>query len=109
MIHLHMSPALSHIRVYVEADGYKNRIPYEAMMTVVHMSDTMVYLMGAVGTVNRETWNKAFEMLYAQGVKTVILERRGVMRVAAIERRGRLRALELDFETLDLNNTKEDQ
>ena len=79
MVHLHMTPAISHIRVYVEVDGYNKRLPYIAILTIFHMGNSWAYLMGAVGTVNRETRIKAFEMLREQGIVTVMLERHGRM------------------------------
>jgi hypothetical protein len=81
MIHLEMTPATSDIRAYLDQpDGYAARAPYRAKLTVMHLSDTLVYLQGAVGKVDRETWTKAFELLRAHGVKRVQIERRGRMR-----------------------------
>lgn len=81
MIYLVMTPATSDIRAYLdEPNGYAERKPYRAKLTVMHMSDTTVYLQGAVGAVDRETWTRAFAMLRASGVTTVIMERRGKMR-----------------------------
>lgn len=80
MIHLHMTTAVSNIRAYDEPGGYESRRPYHAILTVTHLTDTTVYLHGAVGRVDRETWTKAFDLLREQGVTKVMLERRGRMR-----------------------------
>lgn len=80
MIHLEMTPATSNIRAYDQPNGYENRLPYLAILTVMHLTDTTVYLQGAVGKVDRETWNKAFALLRARGITTVMLERRGRVR-----------------------------
>ena len=80
MVHLVMTPMVSNMRVYSEPGGYETRRPYLAILTIMHLTDKTVYLMGAVGTVNRETWTKAFDMLRAAGVTTALLERRGVLR-----------------------------
>lgn len=84
MIHLHMTPAVSSIRAYDQPNGYENRVPYLAILTVMHLTDTAVYLQGAVGKVDRETWDKAFDLLRAQGVTSVMFERRGQMRTISL-------------------------
>lgn len=80
MIHLTMTPATSNIRAYDQPGGYENRLPYRAIVTVTHLTDKIVYLQGAVGTVCRETWTKTLDLLRERGVTTVMLERHGRMR-----------------------------
>lgn len=80
MIHLAITPAVSNIRAYDKPNGYENRIPYLAIVTVMHLTDTVVYLQGAVGTVDRETWTKTLDLLRERGVTTVMLERHGRMK-----------------------------
>ena len=81
MIHLEMTPATSNIRAYRQAGGYEKRLPYHAILTVTHLTATHVYLHGAVGKVDRETWNKAMTLLRERGVTKVQIERRGRMRI----------------------------
>ena len=85
MIHLEMTPATSNIRAYDQPGGYDKRLPYLAILTVMHMSDTAVYLLGAVGKVDRETWDKAFDLLRAQGITSVTFERRGRMKTVSLQ------------------------
>lgn len=80
MIHLTMTPATSNIRAYDQPGGYENRRPYLAIVTVTHLTDTIVYLHGAVGTVDRETWAGTLDLLRERGVTTVMLERHGRMK-----------------------------
>ena len=80
MIHLTMTPATSNIRAYDQPGGYDKRLPYLAIVTVTHLTDKIVYLQGAVGTVCRETWTKTLELLRERGVTTVMLERHGRMK-----------------------------
>jgi hypothetical protein len=80
MIYLEITPAVSNIRAYDQPDGYDNRLPYLAIVTVMHLTDTVVYLQGAVGTVDRETWSKTLALLRERGVTTVMLERHGAMK-----------------------------
>jgi hypothetical protein len=80
MVHLEMTPATSNIRAYNQPGGYDKRLPYTAIVTVCHLTDTIVYLRGAIGTVDRETWEKMLDLLRGQGVKTVMMERHGLMR-----------------------------
>jgi len=80
MIHLTMTPATSNIRAYDQPGGYENRRPYLAIVTVTHLTDKIVYLQGAVGTVCRETWTKTLDPLRERGVTTVMLERHGRMK-----------------------------
>ena len=80
MIHLTMTTEVSSIRSYDQPGGYENRRPYQAIVTVTHLTDKIVYLHGAVGTVCRETWAKTLDLLSAAGVTTVMLERHGRMK-----------------------------
>ena len=80
MIHLTMTPATSNIRAYDQPGGYENRRPYLAIVTVTHLTDKIVYLHGAVGTVCRETWTKTLDLLRERGITTVMLERHGRMK-----------------------------
>jgi hypothetical protein len=80
MIHLTMTPQTSAIRAYDQPGGYENRLPYQAIVAVTHLTDKVVYLHGAVGKVDRETWAKTLDLLRAQGITTVMLERHGRMK-----------------------------
>jgi hypothetical protein len=83
MIHLTMTPFISHIRAYVEPDGYARRLPYQAITTVVNMGGT-AFLCAAVGDVNRETWVETLKLLKAAGFDTVMLERHGRMKTITL-------------------------
>jgi hypothetical protein len=50
-------------------------------MTVSHLSDTVVYLHGAVGKIDRATHRAALAMLRERGVTMVQYERRGQMKL----------------------------
>lgn len=80
MIHLTMTPEVSSIRAYDQPGGYENRRPYLAIVTVTHLTDKIVYLHGAVGTVDRDTWVGALDLLRERGATTVMLERHGKMK-----------------------------
>ena len=80
MAHLTMTPQTSAIRAYDQPGGYENRLPYLAIVTVTHLTDKIVYLHGAVGKVDRETWTKTLDLLRERGVTTVMLERHGQMK-----------------------------
>lgn len=80
MIHLEMTAEVSSVRAYDQPNGYDSRLPYLAIVTVTHLTDATVYLHGAVGKVDRETWEKTLDLLRDRGVKTVMLERHGKMK-----------------------------
>jgi hypothetical protein len=75
MTYLTITPEVSSIRAYDQPGGYENRRPYIAIVTVTHLTDKVVYLHGAVGKVDRETWEKTLDLLRTHGVTTVMLER----------------------------------
>lgn len=81
-----MTTFISTMRVYSAADGYANRIPYEAILTVAHLSDSHVYLCAAVGSINKRTWDAAMAQLSAQGVKTIQYERHGRMKTFSLQK-----------------------
>jgi hypothetical protein len=80
MIHLEMSTRTSEIRAYDQPGGYEQRLPYLAIVTVTHLTDRIVYLSGAKGMADRETWEALLDLLLKSGVTTVMLERRGRMK-----------------------------
>lgn len=85
MIHLEMSTRTSEIRAYDQPGGYEKRLPYRAIVTVTHLNDQFVYLSGAHGISDRETWEKLLDLLRERGVTTVMLERRGRMRTIKLQ------------------------
>ena len=84
MIHLVMTAEVSSVRAYDRPNGYETRAPYSAILTVTHLTDTTVYLHGAIGKVDRETRAKAFELLRERGIKTAMMERHGRMKTVSL-------------------------
>lgn len=84
MIHLTMTPDVSSVRAYGRPDGYEKKLPYLAIVQVKHLTDKVVFLCGAVGTVNREMWVALLDLFRAQGVTTVMLERHGRMKTITL-------------------------
>jgi hypothetical protein len=80
MTHLHMTPQVSNIRVYDAPGGYEARRPYLGIITVTHLTDWFTYVHGAVGKIDRATYEAALNMLRDLGVTTVMYERRGRMK-----------------------------
>ena len=80
MTHLHMAREVSTIRAYDEPGGYEARRPYAGIITVTHLTSSVVYVHGAVGKVDRATHARALNMLRDLGVTTVMYERRGRMK-----------------------------
>jgi hypothetical protein len=88
MTYLTITPEVSSIRAYDQPGGYEHRLPYLAIVTVTHLTDKTVYLHGAVGAVDRETWEGTLDLLRERGVETVMLERHGRMRTIELRDRG---------------------
>jgi hypothetical protein len=80
MTHLHMAREVSTIRVYSAPGGYEARRPYDGIITVSHLTDWFTYVHGAVGKIDRSTYEAALNMLRDLGVTTVMYERRGRMK-----------------------------
>jgi hypothetical protein len=80
MTHLHMAREVSTIRVYSAPGGYEARRPYDGIITVSHLTDWFIYVHGAVGKIDRATYEAALNMLRELGVTTVMYERRGRMK-----------------------------
>jgi len=80
MTHLHMATAVSTIRVYDGPGGYEARRAYLGIITVSHLTDTTVYVHGAVGQIDRATYERTLNMLSDLGVTKVMYERRGQMK-----------------------------
>jgi hypothetical protein len=84
MVYLTMTPFISHIRAYIEPDGYARRLPYFAITTVAKLSEKVAYLCAAVGDVNRETWRETLALLKVAGFETVLMERHGVLKTVIL-------------------------
>lgn len=84
MTHLHMATAVSTIRVYDGPGGYEARRAYLGIITVSHLTDTTVYVHGAVGRIDRATYERALNMLSDLGVTKVMYERRGQIKTIPI-------------------------
>jgi hypothetical protein len=84
MIYLTMTTKVSVLRAYDEPGGYEARTPYKAILTIDHLTDRIAYLSAAVGVIDMETWDRAMEMLKAQGVTTVMYERHGKMKTRTL-------------------------
>ena len=80
MTHLHMTAEVSTIRVYDAPGGYEARRAYLGIITVSHLTDSTVYVHGAVGQIDRATYERALNMLSDLGVTKVMYERRGEMK-----------------------------
>jgi hypothetical protein len=85
MTHLHMATAVSTIRVYDGPGGYEARRAYLGIITVSHLTDTTVYVHGAVGQIDRATYEHALDMLSDLGVTKVMYERRGQMKTIKLQ------------------------
>jgi hypothetical protein len=85
MTHLHMATAVSTIRVYDAPGGYEARRAYLGIITVSHLTNTTVYVHGAVGQIDRATYDSALNMLRELGVTKVMYERRGQMKIVELE------------------------
>lgn len=77
---LHISPFVAHVRFYDVPDGYKNRTPYKAIATITYLTETAVYLSGAVGELALDAYPALLAALKADGVTTVMSERHGQMK-----------------------------
>lgn len=80
MIYLDMRPEVSVARSYNVPNGYDSRAKYLCVVTISHLSDKHVYLHGARGGMDKETWTVLLALLREKGVETVQLERRGHMK-----------------------------
>jgi hypothetical protein len=81
MPYLTMTPHMSVIRVYDKPGGYESRSPYLGLVMVTYLNDKLAYLHGAVGKIDRETLQLAFDMLREAGIEEVQMERHGRMKV----------------------------
>ncbi len=84
MVHLTMTTFTSHIRAYDEPDGYARRRPYTAIVTVAKLSETVAYLCGAVGSLDREAWREIMRLLKAEGYESVQMERHGKLKTVVL-------------------------
>lgn len=79
--HLHIEPSVSTIRAYSAPGGYEARRAYDGIITVTHLTSWFAYVSGAVGKIDRATYERALNMLRDRGVTTVMYERRGEMKI----------------------------
>jgi len=68
-MYLHEKPIVTQIRVYSEPDGYENKIPYDAIMTVQYVSDSTAYVEGLQGKINIRVIKELVKILKDNGVR----------------------------------------
>ena len=69
----HYSNVVGHIRIYSEG-SYKERSPYDCILTITWMSDIEVLITGVLGKLNTK---EVKNVLLGLGVKRVRYERNG--------------------------------
>lgn len=84
MIYLVQTPFVSQLRSYDQPGGYEKRAPYRGILTITHLTDTTIYISAAVGEMTREAWDQGVAMLKAQGIKTIMYERRGKIKTRTL-------------------------
>lgn len=85
--HLHIEPSVSTIRAYAAPGGYEARRAYDGIITVTHLTSWFAYVSGAVGKIDRPTYERALNMLRDRGVTTVMYERRGKMKTIELSKK----------------------
>ena len=79
-VSLHAEAIVWTLRLYDEPGGYALRLPYRAVATVSIMGDRAL-LSGLHGRFDRPAWRAIEAWLRGQGCTSVIIERRGRVRV----------------------------
>jgi hypothetical protein len=70
-------PTTGYLKIYQEGKSYENRDPFDAIITVQFLGDTVAYLSGAKGEVGIKGIAKGLKELQSMGIEKVLMERRG--------------------------------
>lgn len=76
-MYLHEKELVTHIRVYSSPEGYKEKLPYEAIFTVQYIGDNTAFVEGLKGSISIEIIKQVVELLKAKGIKTLRYYRNG--------------------------------
>ena len=79
-----ISNLVSQIRIYEDGKSYENRDPYIGILSVLFLSDTKVYICGAHGTMNKNTYAQIVKTLKDLGVNEMVYERKGKLKIREI-------------------------
>lgn len=81
---VHHTPVTGVIRVYTQGGSYEDRDPYDLLVCVHFLTDSIAYLWGAHGVLTPEIHRKGMALLKELGVKEIAYERRGRLKTRLI-------------------------
>ena len=76
-MYLHEKELVTQIRVYLTPDGYKNKKPYEAIITAQYIGDDTVFIEGLRGRIGLQIKNRLKELFIDKGITKVLYYRNG--------------------------------
>ena len=74
---MHVKPLVEHVRFYLEDSSYKDKDPYDAIITVVWLDDKTVSLQGLKGNFNKERRTRLIAYYKSRGITDVMYTRNG--------------------------------
>tara|TARA_Y100000590_G_C15343320_1_gene872290 strand:- start:148 stop:402 length:255 start_codon:yes stop_codon:yes gene_type:complete len=79
-MYLHEKELITQVRVYNTPEGYNNKKPYEAILTLQYIGDDEVFIEGLRGSVGIFIRNEIIELMKGKGVKLIRYLRNGKIR-----------------------------
>ena len=79
-MYLHEKELITQIRVYKTSEGYNNKKPYEAILTLQYIGDDELFIEGLRGRVGMFIRDELKTLLKSKGVKTLKYFRNGKIR-----------------------------
>lgn len=73
--YIHYAHVSGEMRVFSDADGYKNRVQYDAIVSVLWLTQTLAQLQGAHGRFNQRSILATYETMLQRGAERLMIKR----------------------------------
>lgn len=74
---VNLQPSVTIARWYDEGQSFELKSPYRAICSIMHLTDTEVFIFGMHGTLSKTDMAELFIELRSRGIETVTAERKG--------------------------------
>ena len=74
-MYLHEKELVTQVRVYESPEGYNNKVPYSAILTLQYIADDIVYIEGLRGEISIDFYKSLKNLLKSKNIKQAMYYR----------------------------------
>lgn len=85
-MYMHEKTVVSQVRIYKTPDGYQNKAPYDAILTLHYIGDDEVFIEGLQGSIDFSFVRELISNLQDRGIKLLRYFRNGDVKVVKLSK-----------------------